>query len=156
MSVTKKQVKIMISWIAAILWMLLIFYLSSQTADSSNAVSTGITTAILDLIERVFPGLELELEGFNHIVRKFAHFFAYLVLGTLVLNAHIVSGIKSKKAILSSLAICVLYAISDETHQALVPGRGPQIRDVVIDSAGALAGAVIYSITSIRVNNKIG
>jgi len=39
---------------------------------------------------------------------------------------------------------CVLYAISDETHQIFVPGRSAQISDVLIDSVGAIVGILMY------------
>ncbi|MEH7223204.1 VanZ family protein [Bacillus sp. JJ1566] len=38
----------------------------------------------------------------------------------------------------------MIYAISDEIHQIFVPGRGPQVADVVIDSARAIAGIAMY------------
>ena len=34
----------------------------------------------------------------------------------------------------------VLYASSDEIHQAFVPNRDARVLDVLIDSAGAVAG----------------
>ena len=37
----------------------------------------------------------------------------------------------------------VLYAVSDEIHQTFVPGRAGQIRDVLIDSCGVLAGILL-------------
>ena len=43
-----------------------------------------------------------------------------------------------------ALIVCVLYAISDEVHQMFVPGRGPGIKDVLIDSAGATVGIGVY------------
>lgn len=39
-------------------------------------------------------------------------------------------------ALLYSRDLCS-YAISDEVHQLFVPGRGRQVKDVIIDSAGA-------------------
>lgn len=38
-----------------------------------------------------------------------------------------------------SFAICFLYAVSDEYHQSFVAGRSPQLKDVMIDSLGALS-----------------
>ena len=43
-----------------------------------------------------------------------------------------------------SLLVCVLYAISDELHQLFVSGRGAQVKDVLIDSAGATVGVCLY------------
>ncbi|WP_431191604.1 VanZ family protein [Peribacillus frigoritolerans] len=39
-----------------------------------------------------------------------------------------------------AILIYALYAISDEVHQLFVIGRGPQVKDVLIDSAEAIVG----------------
>lgn len=43
-----------------------------------------------------------------------------------------------------ALAICISYAISDEVHQLYVPGRSGEVRDVIIDTAGASLGILSY------------
>ena len=129
---------------AVILWMVLIFNLSSQVAEESNQLSTGITEIIVKTIERVVPQAEFDMGSFNHIVRKNAHFFAYLVLGVLVMNALKKNRACGFQSVLSALAICVFYAVSDEVHQLFVPGRGGQVKDVIIDSFGASIGLAIY------------
>jgi VanZ family protein len=48
-----------------------------------------------------------------------------------------------------SLAICIIYAVSDELHQLFVPGRGCQLKDVIIDTAGAVSGTAIYNAVNI-------
>lgn len=80
----------------------------------------------------------------HHFIRKNAHFFIYLILGVLVKYALNSSGIKGVKAIGIGLLICVGYAFSDEAHQLLVPGRGGQLSDVVIDSWGAGLGIALH------------
>ena len=129
-------------WVLVVLWMALIFYLSHKPATESNELSKGITEIIVETVEKVTTDVDIEVERFNHIVRKNAHFFSYLVLGILVTNGLISSEIK--RYIGYALLICVLYAISDEIHQIYVPGRSGQIKDVVIDSAGALSGIGMY------------
>ena len=129
-----------ISWLLVILWMGVIFYLSHQQAVESNSLSTGITERIVAIIERVAFGIEVDLVHFNHLIRKSAHFFAYLVLGILVSNALNSHGYAGFKLFWVAMGICVLYAISDEVHQLFVPGRAGQVRDVLIDSAGAVVG----------------
>jgi VanZ family protein len=42
-----------------------------------------------------------------------------------------------------SFSAAALYAASDEWHQSFVKGRGPSARDVLIDSAGALAACLL-------------
>jgi VanZ family protein len=133
-----------LSWTAVILWMALIFNLSSQVAEQSNELSTGITEVIVKTVEKVAPQAEFNIKSFNNVLRKNAHFFAYLVLGILVLNALRRSGAHGYRSLMIALGICVLYAISDEVHQLFVPGRGGQVRDVIIDSAGACVGIGVY------------
>ena len=52
------------------------------------------------------------------------------------------------RCIVYSLLICILYATSDELHQVFIPGRGAQVKDVIIDSAGACVGILVYMIIS--------
>ncbi|HJV16525.1 MAG TPA: VanZ family protein [Bacillales bacterium] len=131
-----------ISWFLVILWMILIFFLSNQPATQSGALSTGIAAVIIQAIEKLSGHIGFDLAQFDHIVRKNAHFFVYLVLGVLVYNALKRSG--RNRNILLAFMICVLYAISDEIHQMFVPGRGPGIKDVLIDSTGAIVGIGMY------------
>lgn len=138
------NIKRIISWSAVALWMLIIFSLSSQVAEQSNQLSTGVTDIIIKIIEKVFPNINFDIGSFNHIVRKNAHFVAYLVLGILVLNALRIGGTYDYRSVVLALVICVLYAITDEVHQLLVPGRSGQIKDVIIDSAGASMGIGLY------------
>lgn len=138
--------KKILSWTLVILWMGLIFYLSHQPATESNQLSTGITEVIIQTIEKVAPNLELDIRSLNHIARKNAHFFAYLVLGVLVINALRVSGVRGYSRIGLALLICVLYAISDEVHQIFIPGRSGEVRDVLIDSAGSSVGILVYMV----------
>lgn len=95
----------------------------------------------------------------HHFIRKNAHFFIYLILGGLVKYALTSMGIKGVKAIGIGLLICIGYAISDEAHQLLVPGRGGQLSDVVIDSWGAGLGISLHilltKLLSLRKKNKL-
>ena len=129
-----------ISWLLVILWMALIFYLSHQPATESNSLSTGITERIVAIIERLTSDIDFDVSNFNHIIRKNAHFFAYLVLGILVSDALKGNGFKGSNRFIIALAICILYAISDEVHQLFILGRAGQVKDVIIDSVGAVVG----------------
>lgn len=42
-------------------------------------------------------------------------------------------------------AIGTIYAISDEVHQLFVEGRSCELRDMLIDSAGVIAGVLLMS-----------
>lgn len=133
-----------ISWISVILWMILIFNLSAQPAVQSGKLSKRITNINIKAIKKVTPNTKLNTKKFDHIVRKNAHFFIYLGLGIFTIGALRRSGVRGYKCIAFALLICILYAISDEVHQIFVPGRGAQVKDVLIDSAGATVGILIY------------
>jgi VanZ family protein len=138
----------LLSWIAVILWMSLIFYLSHQPAAKSSELSSNVTEVIINTIETVAPQVKIEKGDLHHIVRKNAHFLYYLVLGILAVNALRISGVRGYRGILLALLICILYAISDEIHQIFVPGRSGEIRDIIIDSSGSGTGILAYLIVS--------
>lgn len=141
-----------LSWAAVILWMGLIFYLSHQPATASSELSRGVTEIVLSIIEKVVPNEDLDVSSIHHLIRKNAHFFIYFFLGMLVLHALKTSKGTGYQTIGLALLICVLYAISDEIHQLFVPGRGAQVKDVLIDSAGASVGIVGYLVLSRLIN----
>lgn len=137
-----RKLKIIISWALVISWMVVIFMLSSQVAEQSNELSTGITQTVIEIIQKATPFWEIGSEQLNHILRKGAHFTAYMILGMIVMNALNKSFGIRKRHIFWGCMICVIYAVSDEVHQAFVPGRGPALKDVMIDSAGAFTGII--------------
>ncbi len=137
----KKHYTKIYRWIPALLWMGVIFFLSHQRAGSSSELSSGITEALLNIINRLLPWLDLELDFFHFLVRKGAHFTAYLILGLLLTYA---MKPKERKDYLFVLLLCIFYAMSDEFHQTFVPGRSGELRDVLIDSTGSLTGILVY------------
>lgn len=84
-------------------------------------------------------------EKVDHPVRKTAHAMEYAVLGLLTAGAYIRRGTSIRKGILVPWGIATLYAASDEFHQLFVPGRSGQVSDVVLDSAGVLAGVLLLA-----------
>ncbi|WP_078378821.1 VanZ family protein [Sutcliffiella halmapala] len=145
-----KKLVIYLSWGIVFLWMGTIFLLSAQPAQQSAGLSNGITATVIETIEKIIPDLSVNQDAFNHLVRKNAHFFAYFLLGVLTLNAIQRSGIHGLKSASLALGICILYAITDEIHQLFVPGRSGEIRDVLIDSAGAFVGIGVYRLINWR------
>lgn len=131
-------------WIPPLILMALIFFLSHQPASESNNLSQGISERMAETIERVLPNKNIDIRSFNHLIRKAAHFFAYLLLGVLVTNALDKTRIISHKSLIWALIICIIYAASDEIHQIFIPGRAGQIKDVALDSAGSMVGIFGY------------
>ncbi|WP_066067142.1 VanZ family protein [Neobacillus soli] len=143
-----KKLILFFPWMIVLLWMMLIYHFSAQPAVHSDQLSRGVTAVIMDFVMRFIPGMDLSMDRFDHVVRKNAHFLIYLMLAIWVFHALLKSRIYGLKSVFLAMGICILYAISDEIHQAFVPGRGPQLKDVFIDSAGALVGIVVYKVIS--------
>lgn len=146
-----------ISWLPAFFMMVIIFYFSSRPVTISNESSVSIAEELLNLYETITDNTLQEdarssiLAATNHYVRKTAHFMEYALLAMTI--AFHMSVIRSNKTrlILVSVLLSALYAASDEFHQTMVPGRGGQIRDVILDTAGAVTGTLLfyYAITLI-------
>lgn len=135
--------KIFLRWLPVIFWMGFIFYLSHQPAEKSSELSSGITEILLNILAFIFP-LYDEMPIIHFIIRKAAHFFAYFILGILVIHALKPSLEGRWMSISVTMIICILYAISDEIHQLFIPGRSGEIRDVLINSLGAVTGLIVY------------
>ena len=125
----------------------IIFGFSSQDGEQSGNLSLKVTNFIVEMFSKV-KNMDLALrmhyiERLHPIIRKLAHFSIYCLVGFSVLGFWCTFDIKNKYKLLWSILLGVSYAASDEFHQSFVPGRGPSIRDVCIDSAGVLTGIFI-------------
>jgi VanZ family protein len=140
----KKIIILAVSWLSVLIWMGIIFSLSSQPGDESSKFSLGVTEYVIKVVNTIAPTLNIDKNDFHIFIRKNGHFFVYLLLGMLVINAMYRSGLVGNKLIVSSVLFCLLFALSDEIHQLYVPGRGSSLYDVLIDSIGALIGIYIY------------
>ena len=158
-----QRLKQVLSFLPALLIMVAIFRFSSQNADDSSTESIRITQELLCVIRDRLrlswtpSQLSLYIERSEFFIRKLAHFSEYAALGLsliLPLCAFYSGSFKKKTLFLTSWIICIAYAASDELHQFFSPGRSPQIRDVVIDSFGALAG-ILLGLLLIRIRRSL-
>lgn len=138
-----KRNKINYIWIFVVIWMIVIFLFSSQSAVNSDELSRGLSHMIMEIFHKIMPGSQFHMDNFNHFLRKNAHFFVYMALGILVYSAVKKDCMINRKCIIISVLVCISYAISDELHQLFVPGRGAGIGDVFIDSMGSFMGIVL-------------
>jgi VanZ family protein len=74
---------------------------------------------------------------------KLQHGFAYALGGWLLARA--LRG--SPRAATWALALGSLYGVSDELHQAWVPGRNSDLHDWLADTVGVLAGIALFHLT---------
>ena len=98
-------------------------------------VSGAFSDWVKGILEALFgSGPETDTPG--GLLRKLAHFTEFLGLGMLLCWRFGMSGRTWRPAFLSGAAAACI----DETIQRFVPGRGPSLRDVGIDSLGVLTG----------------
>jgi VanZ family protein len=87
---------------------------------------------------------------------KGGHLIGYVILSVFLLRA--LSGGRMAgvtwRAVLLSIVATTLYGASDEFHQSFVPGRSPDVFDLMADAGGAcigaLAGVVLRILTGRR------
>lgn len=112
---------IVLYWLPTFLWMAVIFGFSSQPTLHSSS---------FDLVD--------------FIIKKTAHFCEYFILASMLTYSLRKSTKFTRTQILfTAFIIGVLYAASDEVHQTFTLGRDGTVRDVLIDSAGALVSVYI-------------
>jgi len=118
-------------WLPAILWMSFLFYLSNQAAP----------------LERVASDVDPFV----------AHVAVYSILGFLLHAALAGHNSAAPRWVPLSIAfaLAVLYGVSDEIHQAYVPGRVASELDLVADAIGAAIGAGVASLAASRISARV-
>jgi VanZ family protein len=83
---------------------------------------------------------------------KALHFVEYAVLGWLSARASMASWPAARpwRTLLFAVFVSTLWGLSDEIHQAMVPGRSSELADLVADFLGSTAGAVAAHLLSDR------
>ena len=116
------------AWLPAMVWMGIIFYLSSQSQV------LPLPSPLLDLV-----------------VKKSSHMIGYGVLAWFYyLGLAVGSDISLKEALPWAWGMSLFYAATDEFHQGFVPGRHSAPLDVIIDGVGAFVGLMLVRWASRR------
>jgi VanZ family protein len=105
-------------WVPPLIYMLVIFHLSSESHP-------------VPLIA-------------EHVWDKLLHFLEYGGLGALFYRAFRGEGLGRTAAIVVAAMAAAAYGASDEWHQSFVPLRDSSIRDWLTDLLGGSAGAAFY------------
>lgn len=131
----------------AVLMMCLIFSFSGQNGEKSSGLSERVARDVLSVTERAFDREWSEktkedyVERMQFPIRKAAHMTEYFILACFICLPLYVYGVRGKRMVIAAVLLCAAFAASDEFHQSFVGGRTPAVRDVCIDTAGALLGA---------------
>jgi len=109
------------AWAVSLAWMAVIFGLSS------------------------LPGSAIPGTG-----GMYAHFGMYAILGALLYLAFRHETPDTGRALALAVITASAYGVTDELHQAFVPGRVPDVVDWAVDTLGALAGAWLMLLVTRR------
>lgn len=132
----KKKAYIILSWVFVAAVMIFIFLMSSANGETSSDISNSLLMRIIEL-----TGLDIS----SHFIRKAAHFSEFAALSFLLSNA-VFATFNTKKAPVVAFPLACVYAVTDELHQLFSDGRACSVKDMLIDSSGALLGAIIFSL----------
>ena len=101
-------------------------------------ISGALSDAVKDFLLGLLPARPVGGVG-GGVFRKLCHFTEFTLLGACLAWLH--GMVKKHPA--WALAWGAGAACMDETIQRFVPGRGPSLKDVGIDTAGVLTGILL-------------
>ena len=143
-----KILRISIPLTLTVLWIAFIWSNSLKTGVESGEDSGRVFTIISKTTESLGLGTPIS----EHFIRKAAHFTEFAILGALFC-ADLVClraiSFKQRLCVSAPLLLCsvpasALFAAADEFLQSFSDGRGPSVKDVLIDTSGALCATIIF------------
>ena len=138
-----------LSFLPAILMMYVIYSFSAQTGEVSGQLSYKISYKIVETKNQLLnenkssAELAVSADTIHFYVRKAGHMTEYFLLAVAISFPLYVYGVRGIWLVILAGIICVGFAGLVEYHQSFVADRGPSLRDVGIDSIGALIGILM-------------
>ncbi|AVK50151.1 teicoplanin resistance protein VanZ [Clostridium sp. MF28] len=123
----------------------------SQAENKDKAVSSSDSSQVNKNSINV---KQEEASNLDHIVRKNAHAFMYMVLAILVCGALFSYNKNGKGMIIYILFICLFYAVTDEFHQSFIPGRTSLVSDILVDFMGAMIGLGLFYLSYYKIYKR--
>ena len=141
-----------LSFIPAILLMMMIYRFSAQPAEVSSQLSYKVSYKIVETADYLFDTnldywqMDEWANRIHGVTRKLAHMTEYFALAIAVSFPLYVYGVHGIWLMLLAGMICVGFAAGDEYHQSFVSGRSPSVKDIGIDSFGVFWGIILVRI----------
>ena len=117
-------------------------------------ISGALSGWLRDLFAALIPGGEDKPDSGHGLLRKLAHLTEFCTLGMLLSWLYRMLLKKPWQHLALPLLCGIAAACMDETIQCFIPGRGPGIKDVGIDTLGVTLGVVIIYFISKKTNSK--
>ena len=142
----KIKLKSMILWTITIVWMLLIFFFSSQNGEQTAKTSGDIAQKTAEIIY-VEPSEE-QVQNVHLNIRTLAHIMLFSGLGILMF-ASISSTFAGKKQVifLSAAILTSAYGFFDEWHKQFITGRHFDVEETILNICCGIAGAAAAMLT---------
>jgi VanZ family protein len=134
------------NWLPVLVWLGLIF-LGSTDFMSAEHTSRFIVPFLRWLKPDISPGA---LASVHFMVRKCAHAGEYAILALLLFRAAVrFRNLKWSMPVLyvSIWTTCLFVAVTDEFHQTFARSRDASVRDIMIDSGGAIVGLLTGAVS---------
>ena len=141
-----------LSFFPAIVLLCFIFVFSSQNGEESGSLSFEISLFLARLFSPLLPTTDANelllarAESIHLLVRKAAHITEFFLL-TLSIYLPLYTCFRKKLSFSKRLLLCfcfsVFFSVSDEFHQAFIPGRSGNFTDVCIDTVGIILAALL-------------
>ena len=131
------------NWWPALLWAILISTFSTGAFTTENT-SRFIVPFLRWLLPHAAPET---LFAIHHVIRKCGHFTEYFILSLLLLRGFRAGNREfGLRWALVVILMVAGYAALDEFHQVFVPGRGPAVSDVLLDTTGGAAAQAVVAL----------
>jgi VanZ family protein len=138
--------KLLWNWLPVAIWLAII------AVESTDMMSGAHTGSFLSAILTPFFGTLSyhQLDLINFLLRKTGHLTGYAILSLLVFRAlqRTFAGSLRRWAALA-VAFTALVASADEYHQSFLPSRTSSVRDVMLDTCGAVL-MMIFVLLGVR------
>jgi VanZ family protein len=121
----------------------LIIVFGLMSGEESKRYLPPLIWAGLIILGSSIPNLS-GLETGITVGDKIVHFAEYFILGFLTARAFLKLEIRKWGKIAGLVAVLAAFAVMDELHQALIPGRTVEKLDMTADIFGLLTSTLLY------------
>lgn len=144
---TKHNIKSLALLFISASWIAVCLFLSWQTGEDTEALSSGLTEKIIKLLSAIGIYYTGNFNSIHSLIRRVAHFAVFFFAGLtaeIATNSlqHSSQHIISPASVVTAI-LCSVVAIMSEVGKVYIPGRHLQWGDAMLNVFGVLVGAGI-------------